>query len=298
MSLLPTYPEFAPLTLDMAREISPHLVKSPDGISEYSFAGFYLFRHRYSYKISRQNDFIVLSGTQNGKSFFITPCCKTDTATIRDLAKNHDYWKLISPTFIKENSRLFSENSLTLIEDRDNYDYLYAREDLAKLQGKKFHKKKNHINAFELANPDFSTKPLTLETREHARQVLEAWKEQQANPEQTDYKAAHEILDLIDKFELSGLVLYVKSTPVAWTLAELVADGTMAAVHFEKARLEYRGAFQYINYIYAQSLPESITLINREQDLGDEGLRQAKMSYRPIDFVEKYKIEDLTPVHR
>jgi hypothetical protein len=65
----------------------------------------------------------------------------------------------------------------------------------------------------------------------------------------------------------------------------------MSAVHFEKARIDFRGAFQYINYAYAQSLPESVEFVNREQDLGDEGMRQAKMTYRPVGFVKKYRAE-------
>jgi len=291
MSLIPPYPEFAPLSLDMARELSPHLVKTPDGISEYSFAGLYLFREKYGYAVSRKNNFIIISGKQDGHSFFITPCCTTDIETIRSLFDRHDVWKLVSPAFIAENESAIRDAGFELREDRDNFDYLYLRSELATLSGKKFHKKKNHVNAFELAYPGFSVKPLDLSTRDDARSVLEAWKAHQEAPEHTDYGAAVEALDLLDKFEMSGLVLYVDDFPVAWTLAELVANGTMSAVHFEKARIDFRGAFQYINYSYAKSLPESVEFINREQDLGDEGLRQAKMTYRPAGFVKKYRVE-------
>lgn len=291
MSLIPSYPEFAPLTLEMAREMSPHLVKSPDGISEYSFAGLYLFRKKYGYTVSQKNNFIVISGSHDGRSFFITPCCTTDIQTIRELFQAHDVWKLVSPAFIAENEAVIREAGYELVEDRDNFDYLYLRSELATLSGKKFHKKKNHVNAFEMTYPSFSVKTLDAATRDDARSVLEAWKSNQEFPEQTDYQAASEALDLIDKFEMSGLVLYVENIPVAWTLAELVANGTMSAVHFEKARIDFRGAFQYINYAYAQSLPESVEFVNREQDLGDEGMRQAKMTYRPVGFLKKYRAE-------
>lgn len=291
MSCIPDYPKFAPLSLEMAREMSPHLVKTPDGISEYSFAGLYLFRNKYQYKVSKKHHFIIISGEQNGKTFFITPCCTTDSETIHELFGTHDVWKLISLGFIKENKEFLDTSGYTLLEDRDNFDYVYLRSDLASLSGKKFHKKKNHVNAFELAYPDFSVKHLDSSTRKDARIVLELWKESQQNPEKTDYAAACEALDLLEFFDMSGLVLYVSGTPVAWTLAEFVASGSMSAVHFEKARIDFRGAFQYINYAYAQSLPESVEFINREQDLGDEGMRQAKMTYRPVDFVKKYRVE-------
>lgn len=290
MSSIPSYPEFAPLSLEMAREITPHLVSLPDGISEYSFAGLYLFRHRYSYKASIKDDFLVISGIRDGLRFFITPCCATGMDTIEALFKTHDYWKLISPAFISKNGEAMLKAGYEVTDDRDNYDYLYLRTELATLSGKKFHKKKNHVNAFEHTYPVFSIKPLSVETRADALAILEAWVSHEEHPENTDYAAAKEALELIEHFTMTGQVLYVDEFPVAWTLAEPVADGKMVAVHFEKARVDFRGAYQYINYAFAQSLGDTVQYINREQDLGDEGMRQAKMTYRPVGFVEKYKV--------
>jgi len=274
----------------MAREISPFLVKLPDGISEYCFAGLFLFRARYDYRVSIKGCFLVISGERDGKRFFLTPCCSTGMDTIDELFKTHDYWKLISPTFLSQNRDVIAAAGYTIEEDRNNYDYLYLRSELASLSGKRFHKKKNHVNAFELSYPNHSVKPLDLETRADALAVLDSWVSHEENPSDTDYLAAKEALELLDQFEMTGLVLYVDGFPVAWTLAETVAGGRIAAVHFEKARTEYRGAYQYINYAFAQALPESIEFINREQDLGDEGMRQAKMTYRPVGFVEKFRV--------
>ena len=89
---------------------------------------------------------------------------------------------------------------------------------------------------------------------------------------------------------MMGIVLYVTGIPVAWTLAEVNPDRKTAVTLFEKADASYKGSFQYINYAFAGYLPEYIEFINREQDLGNEGLRQAKMTYRPVKFVKKYKI--------
>lgn len=290
MSSIPAYPDFAPISLEMAREISPHLVKLPDGVSEFSFAGLYLFRDQYDYRVSMLNEFLVISGTHDGKSFFITPCCSTGLDVVRELFHTHDVWKLISPAFMAKNREMMESGGYEAIPDRDNFDYLYLRTDLATLSGKKFHKKKNHVNAFELSYPNHSLRPLNPETRGDALEVLEAWNAHEANSAATDYLAAKEALELLDQFAMTGLVLYVDDYPVAWTLAETVADGRIVAVHFEKARVDYRGAYQYINYAFAQTLPETVEYINREQDLGDEGMRQAKMTYRPAGFVEKYKV--------
>lgn len=291
MTSLPSYPDFAPLSLEMARELLPHLVKLPDGVSEYTFAGLYLFRHRYGYKASLKDEVLIISGERDGKRFFITPCCKTGIEIVNELFQDHDLWKLISPAFLEKNRDMLASAGLVPEQDRDNFDYLYLRTDLATLSGKRFHKKRNHVNAFENTYPVFSLKPLDFSTRDDARAVLESWVSHEALPEETDYQAAAEALDLMEHFSMSGLVLYVDSEPVAWTMAELVADGKIAAVHFEKARIEYRGSYQYINYAFARSLPETVEFINREQDLGDEGMRQAKMTYRPCGFVEKYRLE-------
>ncbi|HKL85869.1 MAG TPA: phosphatidylglycerol lysyltransferase domain-containing protein [Treponemataceae bacterium] len=288
MTSIPLYPLFAPITIEMAKEITPQLVKLPDGVSEYTFAGFYLFRNSYNYKVSLKDDLLIISGEKHGKSFFITPCCMTSMETIDELFLTHDMWKLISPNFIKKNSAEFEKAGYIPEPDRNNFDYVYLRSDLATLSGKKFHKKRNHVNSFELTYPIYSSKALDISTREDAREVLEHWASLQEHPDTTDYRAAVEALDLLEHFDMNGLVLYVDSVPVAWTLAETVAAGTMAVVHFEKARIDYRGAYQFINYLFAQKLPESIVLINREQDLGDLGLRQSKMTYRPSGFVEKF----------
>ncbi len=291
MTLIPTYPEFAPLSLEMVQEISPHMVRLPDGVSEFSFAGLYLFRARYGYRASFRNDLLVISGEREGKRFFITPCCSTGRDTIEELFGDHDYWKLISPAFLAKNRAWMDEAGYEIVSDRDNFDYLYLRSELATLSGKRFHKKKNHINAFERDNPEISVRPLDVSTRSDAMAILESWVSHEENPEDTDYLAAREALELMESFAMSGLVLYSAGIPVAWTLAETVADGRISAVHFEKAKVEYRGAYQYVNYAFAQALPESVEFINREQDLGDEGMRQAKLTYRPVGFVEKYRVE-------
>jgi len=87
---------------------------------------------------------------------------------------------------------------------------------------------------------------------------------------------------------LSGVIAYADGKPAAFSLGEFMAAGTMYCVHFEKGIDTFKGIYQYINQQEALALPESVKYINREQDVGDEGLRQAKMTYRPAAFVEKY----------
>nr|WP_235619797.1 phosphatidylglycerol lysyltransferase domain-containing protein [Treponema sp. OMZ 838] len=139
--------------------------------------------------------------------------------------------------------------------------------------------------------PDFTLKKLDTDTKKDASKILDIWATEQTNLQETDYEAAQQALALPQIADFLSLILYVQGVPVAWCLAELAAQGATAVVHFEKARTDFRGSYQYINYAFAQSLPEHVVYINREQDLGDEGLRHAKMSYKPEGFVKKYRLD-------
>jgi hypothetical protein len=92
--------------------------------------------------------------------------------------------------------------------------------------------------------------------------------------------------------QLCGGIFYIDGQPVAYCLGEELALGTSFVIHFEKAVLaeEFRGIYQFINQAFASILPEKYETVNREQDLGDPGLRQAKESYRPVGFVKKYRV--------
>ena len=94
---------------------------------------------------------------------------------------------------------------------------------------------------------------------------------------------------------MRGAVYYVDGKPAGYALGEPIAKARMFAVHFEKATGDYKGIYQFINQAFAQALPPYFRQVNREQDLGDEGLRQAKMTYRPSGFVRKYRVMPTKP---
>jgi hypothetical protein len=87
---------------------------------------------------------------------------------------------------------------------------------------------------------------------------------------------------------MEGALYFIDGKPAGWCLGEGLAGATIFSIHFEKAAGGYKGMYQYMNQAFAAMLPPHYTYINREQDLGDEGLRQAKMTYRPCSFVKKY----------
>ena len=164
--------------------------------------------------------------------------------------------------------------------DRDMADYVYEAEQLRTLSGKKYHGKKNHINKFKK----------TYEHAEEAFQLLLNWKNLNLCMENHDKNAescvACNYLRLFDELEVCGGLLRVDGQAVAFCIGEKVCDDTMV-VHIEKALTEYEGAYTMINQQFVEHECQDVIYVNREDDAGDEGLRKAKLSYRPVFMVEK-----------
>ena len=146
---------------------------------------------------------------------------------------------ILSKSFLDNNINVFNLpflKELKIEEDRDNFDYVYLRKDLAELKGKDFHKKKTHINKFEKSYDKITIEPLTLENVEDAKKVLEEWNSTKpdSNPENSDYEAALEALSILSRTSMMGIILYVWDEPVAWTLAEITQNNKTAVILFEK----------------------------------------------------------------
>ncbi|MBO6232168.1 MAG: DUF2156 domain-containing protein [Ruminiclostridium sp.] len=173
----------------------------------------------------------------------------------------------------------------------DDSDYIYKTESLAALSGKKLHRKRNHINNFRKMYDDVRYSPLSESNAADALTVAQKWFE-----ERSENVTADELYELesirfalanTDKLGISGGVLYVGGVPAAMTAASQVSDA-VTDVHYEKAWGEFaaNGAFTVINQCFAASVTSEY--INREEDMGIEGLRTAKESYFPAFKLKKY----------
>jgi hypothetical protein len=282
--MIAEYPEFSSLALDQRPELHPHFQRLPEGISELTFAGIYLFRDTHQYRVSRLGDGLYVITGKDAEPFFMLPFGLPPEDTLRRLFEEHKEMKAAS---LSQAGQLAQRGYRTW-EDRDNFDYLYGRDRMADLSGRQLHKKKNMVNLF-LRSHSCVAKPLLQEYTADALQILDRWRQGQEIP--GDYVAAREALEQMDYLQLCGGIFYVNEEPVAFTLGEEAAQGRVFVIHFEKAIREeqYRGIYQYVNQAFASILPEKYEQINREQDLGDPGLRQAKESYRPAGFVAKYR---------
>ena len=291
LKTIPQFPVFAKPSLEMKDEVDFLLKPLKDGASELSFLNLYLFRHTYQYSLSLLADMLIIKGSYKNEPFLITPCKTFQPEIVLQFLNKGFRWSCITDEFLNENKNLIEQSELknfTVLEDRNNFDYVYSTSSLATLEGKELHKKKTHINKFEKTYPSLRVIPLTSLLASDALVVLKKWKEQRS--EDADFEEAKEVLSLLDdeRFSIKGVILYVENEPVAWSIAEIFKERDVAVVLFEKALDEYKGSFQYINYALATQLKTEVRLINREQDLGNEGLRQAKMTYRPLFFVKKY----------
>lgn len=179
--------------------------------------------------------------------------------------------------------------------DRDSFDYVYSIDDLADLKGRKFQKKRNHLHRFEDAHPDVQILPLDEHTRVEAYFMLQEWYEaRKAADPHGDFHLEELALNRAFTFQkplgLEGLVLMEEGRVLAFTMGSRLNENTFD-VHFEKAREDVDGAYAAVNRAFARYLREKypeVRFLNREDDLGLEGLRKAKLSYCPDHMVEKY----------
>ena len=165
---------------------------------------------------------------------------------------------------------------------RDRYDYIYCRTDLATLHGKHLDGKRNHIRRFRTQHPDFEYRPLMPEFFDECRRLTEIWQEEKGGND--TIHAEKQVMETIfsnwDALGMIGGSIFVDGRMVAFAYGSAVTTDTFD-VCVEKADRHVEGAFAIINQQFAEHLPEQYVYLNREEDMGIPGLRQAKLSYHP-----------------
>ncbi len=262
------------------------------------------FANNYLWSVQEETAFAVVEGTlvfdsvYRGKTYFSWPagpenkvveaiealdryaCDKLD----QDLRFYH-----LTPSFFERLESL-EPGRWQIVYDRDMADYIYEREKLSSLSGKKLHGKRNHINRFVEQNPDWHYEPISADNACDAEKVALRWRRENGCDEDPAKRIesciALRAIELFDDLKLEGGILYTGIEPVAFTLGEPLCDDTFV-IHIEKAVDGVQGAYPMINREFVRHACEDYTYVNREEDTGAEGLRRAKMSYRPAFLEEK-----------
>ncbi|MDR0828128.1 MAG: phosphatidylglycerol lysyltransferase domain-containing protein [Desulfovibrio sp.] len=185
------------------------------------------------------------------------------------------------------------EGSVEITESRDQWDYIYLSSELRSLPGNRFHKKKNLLKQFQKSYV-YAYNSLTEADVEAVLNMQTEWCRwrdcESSESLLAENDAVARMLVAWNKIPgLCGGIIRIDGVPVAYTMAEPLNEDTLI-IHFEKAAGDIKGGYQAINYLFCNDAGENFTYINREQDLGDEGLRHAKLSYNPADFSRKCEI--------
>lgn len=287
---IPPYPASRPLTLadkplldQLCRNFQPR-------ISELSFAGLYLFRKAHGYKLAAVDDSLIIIGTgYDGSVYFLPPLGGDTAAALKVLFADGLPLYGADEFFV---ARHLAEHSLQKVEKRDSFDYLYLREELALLPGSRFHKKKNRIHYFT-SRHEYRVEQFTHEQVNGCLTLLDRWyqssRDESGGSLLLEVEATAEALHSAEVLGLTGIVIMVDDAVAAFALGEQLNQET-AVCHFEKADTFSEGLYQLVNREFARNLFQECRYLNREQDLGNSGLRSAKLSYHPVELVKKYLV--------
>lgn len=289
---------FKRLDIDAKPQYDQHLTACGERGCEYSFVNLFLWGRQ---KAALQGDCLLLMSQFDRRSVYPFPIGRGDIkqaldAIIQDAAERGIPCCLTS--MLKEDCDMLDQlypGRFHFHIDRDCFDYVYAIDDLADLKGRKFQKKRNHLHRFQDSHPDVQILPLDSTTQPGAARMLEKWfASRSAADPHLDFHLESLALNRAFAFQealgLEGLVLAENGETLAFTMGSFLNDTTFD-IHFEKALDIVDGAYAAINQAFASHLRNkypNIRWLNREDDLGLEGLRKAKLSYCPEHMVEKY----------
>ena len=301
------------MDLDSANEINlndqalfkSYFQKYPPVTSEFTFTNLYMWRNFYGLNFIEWKEHLLLfsrdifktkkelaSGNKNSLYFF-PPIGPDPTEIIISLFKElkdlefHRVPEIITDTI--QNNPEFQPLNLQILEDRDNWDYVYEAENLKTLPGNRYRQNRRWLNKF-LETYDYEFKILTENEVNRAEKLQLEWCVLRQCEDDESLKeeelAIYDALDNYSTLGFHGALLCVDEKCAAFTFGEMLNTDTMV-IHVEKAHMDYEGAYQAINNLFLKNSFKDVLYVNREQDLGVLGLRRAKESYKPLRMEKK-----------
>ena len=271
--------------------------------SHFNFTNLFMWRIPYHVRWCEENGVLYMTCEWDGTLMAMQPFGpeeKMQEATERFLAYFQEIGRPLLFVGMESGYAEFLARykgaSFDIREDRDNFDYVYLAEKLISLSGRKLHSKKNHLNAFRKMYPQAEYLAITEELIPACRVELESWYQMRLADEPDDpfidweRRAILEIFDDYEYFGLRGGAIRLDGRIIAFTFGEQLNTDSVV-VHVEKADPNIRGAYPAINQGYVANNWSGMTYINREEDMGHEGLRKAKESYKPEKMIRKFNAQ-------
>ena len=288
---------FAPIMLSQKREYAPYLQSCGDRGCEYSFTNLFIWGRQ---KAAVIDGHLALFSQFDRKTLYPFPVGIGDKKPVLDAIIADSAARGIPCRFsglTEPDIRLLEQlypQQFCFHADRNSFDYVYSIDDLADLPGRAYQKKRNQINRFLQVYPNYALTPIDSENLCLAQEVFDLWYDQRSHSEPAmdfhmERSAVKKALDNYEALLLEGMLLFIDGKPVAVSIASALSEDTFD-VHFEKALEGVVSGYAFINRSFSRYLREKypeVKWLNREDDLGLEGLRKAKLDYHPHHMVEK-----------
>lgn len=271
---------------------------------EYLFSSLYMWRKLNNVKYAVINEALVIEKNEENKGTFYAKPLGYDKEKLTELVdmlieRNEEYTDRdylfgdVDESFI-EDLKKYTGYKIEAIEDVNDFEYVYKTNDLIELRGKKYHGKKNHVNAFkksyiyeikELNNEKVINDCLTLLKRWHEEVATTVDKEMMM-----EIDAIKDLCSELHFFDLKSIAIYVDGELAGFSVGERVNE-KLAVIHVERGEIAYKGIYAFLNRKFLTEYFEDTEFINRQEDTGNEGLRKAKQSYHPVKMVKKYLVK-------
>jgi len=288
---------FKKISLDDKSWVKKRLAESDFSGNDYCFGNIFIWGEAYNHEVADYKGFLIVKALAEGNVTYCFPAGSGDlNQVIRDLAAycvNNGH-ALRFGNVTNDNMAVLEKlfpGAFSYTENRDKSDYIYLREKLITLAGKKYHPKRNHIARFK-ENPDWAYETISGKNIDECYEMSMNWLENYRGAENTESrqnetKAIQLAFNHFEELEFDGGLLRLNGSIAALTIGERLNSDTYI-IHIEKALHHIQGAYAFINQQFAWRLPPEIKYINREDDLGDEGLRRSKLSYYPETILAKF----------
>jgi hypothetical protein len=297
--MIPVFPEFKPIEIEDREVLQERLWAYQPETSELSFSNLFIWRNHYGFQWSTYESWVLVIGANsaNGVAALppIGPPSRVEAARIL-LQWMKERGEFREPRIDRADRRLIAElgtaNDFQFEPTRDHFDYVYLTKDLIDLAGKDYRAKRNHLN-YLLRSYRIAYEPMSESNIAACLAVSDEWCAARRCEEgptlASEWGATREALVHLGQLKIEGGVIIVNGKVEAFTLGELLNENT-AVVHVEKANADIRGIYTVVNQQFCEKRWGNVPWINREQDLGEPGLRKAKVSYRPDRLVDKFRI--------